>query len=105
DSLSYSCTALNLDINVDQPDGCRSYSRNAAGLAERLRTHAGEFLLHFTGETADVAVIEPVGDGFCLGFAHLLNRAPLLIEVAGVLDFCLHRLHLVAYPCGQTRLC
>src|ERR1700680_3781274 len=94
--------ALDLDVDVDQGDSGRGDAGDAAGLAEGHGADAVEGLLHLAGEAADAAVVEPGGDGALLGLLHALDGAALLVEVAGVLDLGLDRLHLIADPSGEA---
>src|SRR5580704_4083958 len=77
-------STLDLDINMDQTDGCRRYPCDAAGLPQRQRPQPRERLLHLARQAAHRVIVEPRRNCALLRLPHLLHRAPLLVEVAGV---------------------
>ncbi len=83
----FALAGLDFEVDVEQGDGGGSDAGKARGLADGLRTKAGELLLHLAREAADGGVVEPVGDGFGFGFLEALDGFLLLLEIAGVLDF------------------
>src|SRR5579864_3850115 len=87
---------LQFDVDVDERDGGRGDAGNAGGVAKRARADFEKFFLHFAGEAADGAVVKPVGDGALLGFLEAIDGTLLLREVAGVFDFSLDGLEIVA---------
>jgi hypothetical protein len=56
-------------------------------VAEGAGADLEELLLHFAGEAADGAVVEPVGDRALFGLFQAIDGALLLVEIAGVFDF------------------
>src|SRR5580704_6535323 len=77
---------LDFDIHIDERHRGRRDSGNAAGLAQRLRSHTRELFVHLARQAGDLAVIEPLGNGALLRFLKPLDRLGLLVEIAGVLD-------------------
>ena len=65
-------------------------------MAQRSRTDALELLIHLARKAADFAVIEPVRDQPLLGLLQALDGLALLVKIAGIFDFSLDGLHLIA---------
>src|SRR5208282_99685 len=87
---------LNLDVNIDQRDGCGRHARNARGLAKRLRDDFSQLLLHFARQPADCPVIEPIRNPALLSLLQPIDSALLLVEVSRILNLSFDRLKLVA---------
>src|SRR5438876_2741434 len=77
---------LDLDENVDQRNGRRGHTGDAARLGQSARAHALQFFVHLAGEAADRGVIKPLGDRALLGLLQALDGALLLLQVTGVFD-------------------
>src|SRR5690242_2969957 len=92
---------LNLNIHMDQRNRRRRYAWNARSVAQRSRAHALKLFVHLAREAADFAIVEPFGDYALLGFLEPLDRLALLVEIAGVFDFGLDGLHLIARGGGE----
>ena len=88
----FALAGLDFDVDVEQGGGGGGDAGETRGLADGLRTELDELVLDLAGEATDGGVVEPVGDGFGLGFLEALDSLLLLLEVAGVLDFGFDRL-------------
>src|SRR6185312_8028530 len=65
-------------------------------MAQSTRTHSLQFFVHLSRKAADFAVIEPVRDKALLGLLQALNGLALLVKIAGIFNFRLDSLHLIA---------
>lgn len=92
----FATARLNFDVDVDERHRCRGDAREAGGMAQGAGADLDEFLLHLAGETADRAIVEPVGNGALFGLLQTLNGALLLVKIAFVLNFGFDRLKFVA---------
>ena len=73
--------------DVDQRHCGGGYAGNARGVAQSAGTNLDQYLLHFTGESADRAIVEPLRDGVLLGLFQAFDGSLLLQEIAFVFDF------------------